>query len=382
LVTDLKDKKELKDSLKKLKGLPIKFVLGRHRKKDFINKDLIIKNPSVKWDSFYLKTAQKNNVLIKTDTEIFFDLFLGEIIGVTGTKGKSTIATLIYLLLKKKYPKNIFLAGNIGISPLEILSRANRKTKVVLELSSFALENLKKSPRVAVITNIFPDHLNRYKTLKDYIEAKKPIFKYQKKDDILILNKDNPYTKLLIKEAKSRVYFFSEKESKYAPAILVAKLYKVSKKDINIVISSFKGLSNRQEFIREKNGVRYYNDTAATTPQSTILAIKELRNKCKNIILIAGGEDKNLDYQDLSKEIKKNVSYLILLEGSASLKLEKELGNFPIFKTKKMTEAVKKAAAVAKKGDIVLLSPASASFNLFKNEFDRGRQFKEAVKKI
>jgi UDP-N-acetylmuramoylalanine--D-glutamate ligase len=377
LITDLRTKKELKDSLKKLKGLGAEFVLGKHRKQDFTKADLIIRNPGVARESSYLKIAQDNNIPVKTEIDIFFDLCPGQIIGVTGTKGKSTTATLIYLLLKRKYNKT-FLAGNIGISALEILSKLDKKSKVVLELSSFVLENLKKSPEIALITNLFPDHLNRYKSFKDYIEAKKSIFKYQKKNDILILNQTDPNTKKLSSQAKSKVYFF--KGSNQAAAIKVAKLLKVSLRDIEKVISNFKGIPNRQEFIALKKGVRYINDTTATNPDSLILAIKRFSDA--NIILIAGGEDKKLNYKELAKEIKKNIKHLILLPGTASQKIKKELGSFKIDSVNSMREAVKKAKKLAKKGDTVLLSPGAASFNLFKNEFDRGKQFIKEVKAL
>ena len=379
LVTDSKTKRQLKESVDKLKGLSIEFVLGKHRKEDFINTDLVIKNPGVPADSPYLKIAKKHKIPIKTDVSIFFDLCQAPIIGITGTKGKSTTATLIYLLLKKKYNKT-FLAGNIGISPLEILSKITEKSKVVLELSSFELEDLKKSPHIAVITTLFPDHLNRYKNFRKYIEAKKPIFKYQKKNDILILNYDNPEVKKLASEAPSKVLFF--RNSCISAALAVAKLFKISKKDIKKVLSNFKGVPNRQELIAAKKGIRYINDTTATTPQSVILAINTFKKRFPNsgIILIAGGLDKNLNYKNLAEEIKRNVSSLILLPGTASNKIKRELGSFKINWARSMKEVVKKAVSLAQKGDIVLLSPGAASFNLFKNEFDRGEQFKEAVK--
>ncbi len=382
LVTDLKTKKQLKESVDKLKGLSIEFVLGKHRKEDFINTDLVIKNPSVPADSSYLKIAKKHKIPIKNDISIFFDLCQAPIIGITGTKGKSTTATLIYLLLKKKYNKT-FLAGNIGISPLEILSKITKKSKVILELSSFELEDLKQSPHVAVITTLFPDHLNRYKNFREYIEAKKPIFKYQKKNDILILNYDNPEVKKLASEAPSKVLFF--RNSCISAALAVAKLFKISKKDIKKILSNFKGVPNRQELIATKKGVKYINDTTATTPQSVILAINTFKKRFPNsgIILIAGGLDKNLNYKNLAEEIKRNVNSLILLPGTTSKKIKKGLEKFDkIYLVKSMREAVKKAARLAQKGDIVLLSPGAASFNLFKNEFDRGEQFKEAVKNL
>jgi len=366
LVTDLKTKKQLKKSIDKLKGLPVKFVLGEHREKDFKEADLVIKNPAVRKDSPFLKMAKK----VKTDIQIFFDLFEGETIGITGTKGKSTAATLIYNLLKKEYP-NIFLAGNIGITPLEVLEKINKNSRVVLELSSFELEDLKKSPRIAAITTLFEDHLNRYKNLREYINSKKPIFKYQNKNDVLFLNKDNKYTKLLTKEAKGKVIFFKEGEL----AVKIADYFKIPQKDIKKVLSSFRGVPHRQEYIATVNGVKYINDTASTTPQSTIMAIERFRN----IILIAGGEDKNLNYEELRKEIKKEVKHLILFPGTATDKLKKGL-DYTLVES--MKQAVKKASQLAQKGDVVLLSPGAASFNMFENEFDRGNQFIKYVKEI
>lgn len=376
LVTDLKTRKELKESVKKLNQ--VKFVLGKHRKEDFINADLIIRNPAVPRESKYLKIAKDNNIPVKTDIDIFFDLCPGTIIGITGTKGKSTVATLIYLFLKKKYPKT-FLAGNIGVSPLEVLSKINKRSKVVLELSSFELENLKKSPNIAVITTLFPDHLDRYKNFKDYVNAKKSIFKYQNKNDILVLNKDSE-TKKLSLEAKSKVCFF--KGSNAAAAVLVAELFKISKKDIKKVLSNFKGVPHRQEFVVEKKGVKYFNDTTATNPRAVIFAIETFRKRFprSKIVLIAGGKDKKLIYRSLARKIKHDVDYVVLLPGTGSNKLKKDLSKF--YPVKSMKQAVKKASYLAQKGDIVLLSPGAASFNLFENEFDRGNQFVKAVKKL
>jgi UDP-N-acetylmuramoylalanine--D-glutamate ligase len=361
LVTDLKTRKQLKKSIEKLKGMPVKFVLGEHRFENFEKADLVIKNPAVRENSPYLKKAKQ----VKTDVQIFFDLFEGEIIGITGTKGKSTASTLIYNILKKKYPR-IKLAGNIGISPLEFLGKTDR---IVLELSSFELENLKKSPRIAVITTLFEDHLNRYKNFKEYVNSKKPIFKFQSKKDVLFLNKDNKYVKALAKEAKGKVIFFKEGKE----ALAVAEYYKI--KNAEKIINSFKGVPHRQEYICTKKGVTYINDTASTTPESTVLAIR----KFKNIVLIAGGEDKNLHYDKLKKEIKKLVKHLILLPGTATDKIKRGLS---YESASSMEEAVRKASQAAERGDTVLLSPGSASFNLFENEFDRGNQFVKYVKEI
>lgn len=370
LVTDLKKEKELNLSL--LENFPVKYVLGRHRKKDFKEADLVIKNPAVPWSSEYLKLAKGK---VKSDVMIFFELCPREqIIGITGTKGKSTTAFLTYLLLKEKYPA--LLAGNIGISPFKILDKITKETKVVLELSSFGLEGLQKSPKTALITNILPDHLDRYKNMEEYIEAKKNIFRYQEKEDILILNYDNLRTRMFSKEAKGKVCFFSEKD--FSGAITVAKTMKVPSEKIKKVLKDFKGLPGRQELVREKEGVRYYNDTTATMPEAVIKALKSFNN----IILISGGVDKGLKYNSLSKEIQKKVKFLILLPGSASELIAKRVSKKKTFFVSSMKEAVKKSASLSVKGDNVILSPGAASFNLFKNEFDRGDIFKEEVKKI
>lgn len=377
LITDLKSKKQLKDSLDRLKGLGIEFVLGNHRKEDFEDADLIIKNPDVPSTSSYLEIARKNNIPIKNDVEIFFDLCPAEIIGVTGTKGKSTVATLIYELLKDKY--HTVLAGNIGISPLEFLDNIKKDTKVVLELSSFVLENLRKSPHIAVITNLFPDHLNRYKNFHEYIEAKKSIYKYQDKNDILILNEKDPDTKKLSSEAKGKVHFFDGYNA--ASAVKVAELLNVSEDNIYKVVSNFKGVPSRQEFVTEIKGVKYFNDTTATNPRAVKFAIETFRKKYpkSKIILIAGGEDKKLSYRALAEDIEDNVDFLVLLPGNASDLIERDLKKFKIYKVKSMKKAVKRSSELANRGDIVLLSPGAASFNLFKNEFDRGYEFKKSI---
>jgi UDP-N-acetylmuramoylalanine--D-glutamate ligase len=399
LVTDLKTKNQLKESIGKLKGLPVKYVLGKHEKEDFKNADIIIKNPDVSNTSPYLEIARKSNISIETDISLFFKLSKAFIIGVTGTKGKSTTASLIYHILKPKY-KRIFLAGNIGISALGLLPKIKKGDKVVLELSSFELEDLKQSPNIAVITNILPDHLNRYASMAEYIESKKIIFKYQKKNDILILNYDDPVVRNFAKESKSKVRFFSVKEkpaeiinnsklfgehnlSNILAAVSVAKALNVSESSIKKSVKSFKGVSGRLEFIAEIKGVKYFNDTTATMPDAVIEAIKTFKNRFpkSRLIFICGGQDKNLDFKKMAQEIKKDVDKLVLLPGTGSVKLIKNLGrSYKLFHASSMREAVRKAGGWAIEGDIVVLCPGAASFNLFKNEFDRGGKFIESVK--
>ncbi len=398
LVTDKKTEKELKKTLHKLKNFPVKFFLGGHRKKDFRSVDLIVKNPGVSWESPYLKIAQENNIPVKTGLDIFFDFIPeSQVIGITGTKGKSTTASLSYLFLKNKIP--VVLAGNIGVSPLSVISKIKKNTKVILELSSFDLERIKKSPHIAVITSIFPDHLDRHKTFNSYLKAKANIFKYQGENDILILNKEDKISKKLSEKAVSKIYFFNPKEieSKYpqslikthplniAAAVALAKIFEISEKEIKLTLKKFKGVPNRQELVAVKGGIKYINDTSATNPSAVVWALKKLKkdDPSSNIVLIAGGVDKRLDYKEMAKEIKKSVKSLVLLPGSASKKIKDNLNGFnDIIEVFSMDEAVKQSSKIAKKGDIVILSPGAASFNLFQNEFDRGEKFINKVKEL
>ena len=398
LVTDLKTEDKLKDSIEKLKKFKrIKYALGGHKEEDFISADLIIKNPDVPETSPYLEIARKNNIPVETDISLFFKLSKAFTIGVTGTKGKSTTASLIYHIIKSKY-KRTFLAGNIGVSLLELLPKIKKSDRVVLELSSFELEGLTQSPNIAVVTNIMPDHLNRYGTMSEYVRTKKIIFKYQNEKDILILNNDDPAAKEFAKEAPSRVIFYSKivkpknfklfgEHNLYnlSAAIEVAKIMNISQKYIEKSLKSFKGVPNRQEFIKEVNGVKYFNDTTATMPEATITAISTFKKNFirSKLILICGGQNKGLKYDELIKTIKEKVDELVILPGTASDEIKNGLTGYNrIHEVASMYEAVNKTNELAKAGDVVILSPAAASFNLFKNEFDRGNQFVENVKKL
>ncbi len=412
LVTDLKTKEELKDSLKRLKDFNINFILGEHREKDFVKADLVIKNPDVPKNSPFLKKAKENNVSVKTDIEIFFNLFEGDIIGITGTKGKSTVASLLSLFLKKKYPRTL-LGGNIGISPLELLLRPKKGNIAVLELSSFELEDLGKSPKTAVITNILKDHLKRHGGFDNYLKAKKEIFLHQRKEDNLVLNYDDKKVKDFSSEAVSKVFYFSKEDSvdgsflkdndiyfkeekvcslndlkikgehnllNVLAAVTAAKIYGIDSKDIREVIRSFEGIPFRQQLISEIEGKKYYNDTTATIPEAVIEALNRFSG---DIILISGGVDKGSEYKGLAEKIKERVSSLILLPGTGTDKLKEELDRLDfkdVYFVKDMKEAVQKSSPL--KGDIVLLSPGGSSFNLFKNEFDRGEKFNQEVKEL
>lgn len=395
-ITDLKTKAELAPQFKRLNKFIIQhhyhrpiFHLGGHLEADFKNADLVIKNPGVRNTSTYLAIAKAAGVPIETDVSIFFKKCPAKIIGVTGTRGKSTTTALIYEILKTTGDQ-VFIGGNILYSPLGFLDKLKISDWVVLELSSWALESLTASPSVAVMTNIYPDHLNTYHSMAEYIAAKERIFKFQKKQDYLIINRQNKFTKKMAAKARSRVIFFDQvkinnprligehNEANIAAALAVARLAGVSEAMARRAIRQFKGLFGRLELVRQKNGIRWYNDTTATSPDGTLAALKTLaRGKKKSIILICGGVDKNLPYQGFGQKIAQVARKVILLPGTATEKFKSELSR--PFEVTSMTAAVALAKTLAKRGETVLLSPGAASLNIFKNEYDRGEQFVKAV---
>ncbi len=469
LVTDLKTKKELAPSLKQLQGLPIKYVLGRHREQDFIKTDMIIRNPGVPDNSPFLKIARKHRVPIETDMTLFWQLCPSKnIIGVTGTKGKSTTASLITHIFKTA-KKDTVLAGNIGISVLDALPKIKKDTWVVLELSSWQLEGVGKhriSPHIAVMTNILPDHLNKYKNFAAYSRAKQLILKYQEPGNLTVLNYDNLEVRKAAKKIKARVVWYSGNNPSQPPLMfppeadpplaetggvipplnirggkgelsllplrgahnlsnvlaastLSAEL-KIPPAIISKAIKTFKGVPNRLEHIHTFQGISFYNDTTATTPDACLAALRSFKEP---IILIAGGQDKNLNYNELGKAIATlpHVQKVFLLTHpayDASRKLlatvKKYGGDTKVTLALSIEEAVKKAWRTVKSeirstksetnsndqnlensnfgivsnfdirnsNFVILLSPAAASFGMFQNEFDRGKQFVDAVKKL
>ena len=428
-VTDLKTKEQLKDQIKRLGKLAAKitWILGEHREADFRSAEMIIKNPGVPKNSKYLKIARDNHVPVETDISLFFQLCdRKRIIGITGTRGKSTSSTLIYELLKTK--SNIaVLGGNITKSPLAQMAQVRRGGPVVLELSSWMLESLaelKKSPHLSLFTNIYPDHLNTYDSLADYIEAKKNIFAWQNLQDYVVLNRDNAYTRAMGRKVSAQRHWFSLKEFKeengcfvrkgkivcrlngveqnicsagdlalpgkhnlanVLGAVCVAMIYGVKPAVIKSVVKKFKGIPNRLELLRTLGGIKYFNDTTSTMPEATIAALQALGQN-RNIVLIAGGSDKGLDFKVLAREIKKFCKAVVLLKGTGTDRMNYELrimnygGDVTIANS--MPDAVGVAKASAKRGDIILLSPACASFGMFINEFDRGEQFRKIVNEI
>lgn len=392
LVTDLKDKVALKKSILKLKKYKdIQYHLGEHLKDDFKNNDLVVINPAVKPISEFYKLAKKNKQKLITDMGFLLEHTNAFVIGITGTKGKSTTTKLIYDLVKhevgaktnsffKKYNK-VFLGGNIRVSPFDFMDKLDEKSIVVLEMSSFQLYHtnyVKKSPDVSILTNIMPEHLDWHKDFEDYAWAKSLIFKYQKKDDVLIINKD---LKKMAKNAKSKVIYSSG--DNLDNVYQFAKHFQVEKKDADLIIKEFKGLEGRQEFVLNVNGRQFINDTCATHPVANLYML----NRFENPIVIWGGVDKGFDLKKLAREFEKRNIRLFIFQGTAGEKMLKVLKKDYVKKyvtsnVQTMNDAVEMAYKISKKDDFIVLSPGASSFNMFLNEFDRGEKFVKAIKSL
>lgn len=420
IVTDLKSKKELKVSLDRLKKFNgIKYVLGKHRIQDFKNRDLILKAAGVPLDSPYIKEAKKNKIPIEMSASLVTKLSGATIIGVTGTRGKSTVTQIIYEILKTAKQQRlrlccykgeafvrqeIFLGGNVrGIATLPLLETAKIGDIIVMELDSWQLQGFgdsKISPYISVFTNLMRDHMNYYKgSMMKYFADKSNIFKYQKKGDYLIAGKEIAKKIKNTKATKAKPLWKSKivvpkplpkdwrlkirgehNRKNSALAVSVASVAGVPQKVIKKVIENFKGVEGRLELIKTIRGIKIYNDNNATTPDATIVALHAL-GKDKNIVLIMGGADKGLDMTALLKEIPKYCKKIIIISGTGSDKLIKPTGlsdsNIGSLKV-----AIKLAMKNAIRDDIILFSPAFASFGMFKNEYDRGDQFIKIVKEL
>ena len=399
-MTDLKNADILKSSLDELKNFPnISYILGEHKNEDIDWADLIIKNPAVKPGNEYIEYAHKTGKQVEQDMGIFLQFVKpSQIVGITGTKGKSTTASLIYEVLKNTN-KDIIFAGNIGKSVLDAIEFINNKTVVILEISSFQLEafhDKKVSPKYALITNITPDHLNYYQTMDQYINAKKVIGRYQTKDDLLFIRKDDPVINQdFIKEFKGKIIYFSKDDlpknfnpalagkhnlENMAAALAVSKTFNVPQNNALKTLASFSGVPFRLELIKVWRGVKIINDTTATGPDAGIQALKTF----PGCILICGGMNKNMPYGEYAKAVIKYAKKVFFLTGDSTTEIKKLMENKDLIAgtyndLEKLLLDVKE---VIQDGDTILFSPAATSFNLFQNEFDRGRQFNQAVERV
>lgn len=410
-----------KDILEKVQELGIKSYLGENYLSNLKGFDYIFRSPSCRPDLPEIEAEVERGAILTSEIEMVLKLAPCKIVGVTGSDGKTTTTSLIYEILSKKY--KCFLGGNIGIPLFTKISEIRPEDIAVLELSSFQLMNMELSTDVAVVTNISPNHLNVHKDYQEYIEAKANIFKYQKEDGTLVINYDNDITKNFAKQANSKVVYFSRKEKLPNGVIFDEDTIKIcdndlrrhviNKKDVKIrglhnienicaaiaatkdligpedqkqAIMEFTGVEHRLEFVREIDNVKWYNDSIASSPNRTIAGLNSYNEK---IVLIAGGRDKHLDYDPIAKPIIEHVDTLIVMGETAekiknvvTRELERQKKTLNIIKVANVEEAVKTAKEVAKPNEIVLFSPASTSFDMFKNFEERGKKFKEEVNKL
>ena len=422
-ITDMKTKDELKAQIETLsKYESVEFHLGGHIESDFIENDIIVRNPAIKPDNKFLRLARNSGKEILMEMSLFHKLSPCPIIGITGTRGKSTTTTLIYEILEEVYKDNVFVGGNIGRSAIRQLHNLSSNDLAVLELSSFQLDAMgdsKVSPHIAVITNIFRDHLDWHGSIEEYIDAKKNIFLNQIENDYLILNIDDEVSKNLKDEAPGEVKTYSllNKESNYymdedlvvyengekllqlnspilqgkhnrynmLASIAATRIYDISTETIKSVLENFEGLECRQEFVREIDGVKYYNDTCATSVEAITAMFERFGESNEGkIVMIAGGVDKGLDYTHILNDMRKYLKALVLFEGTASEEINRITG--PYVETFKyfdsMRGAIDKAKEIVEPGDMVILCPGGSSFNMFVNEFDRGSKFVEYVNSL
>ena len=417
IVTDLKTKGELAPALKALsKFKNIKYVLGEHRLEDFKGRDMIMKSAGVPLDSIYIKEAKKNGIPFEMDVSLFAKTAPEVmVIGVTGTRGKSMTTTLIYEILKanEKFlsssakatagrgKRNVYIGGNLrGVATLPLLKKVKDGDILVCELDSWQLQGFgeaKISPSVSVFTTFMPDHMNYYKDdMGKYFGDKANIFKYQKKDDTLVIlpgmkefiKRDDLKGKLVVTDRKEvDTWKFNVKgdhhRNNLACAVKVAEVLGIQEAKIKKVVSKFKGLEGRTQLLKIYKGIKIYNDNNATTPEATIAGIEALKTNKKNIILICGGADKGLSLENFVKVVNDNCKSVVMIPGTGT---ERLITNYQLLITNEvgrdLKDIVKSALSQAKKGDIILFSPAFASFGMFNNEYERNDLFIKIIKKL
>lgn len=421
VVTDIKPKEKLEDILSQLNGLNnVEYILGSHPE-DISDIDLTIVSPGVPLDLPFIEKLKESNVKIIGEVELAYTLSNNPIfVGITGTNGKTTTTSLVGEIFKEAN-RDTYIVGNIGNPVIDTVDYTNENSVLVTELSSFQLESIDTfRPKVSSILNITEDHLNRHHTMENYINAKARIFENQEKSDFSILNYDDSIVRSLNKNNNASILYFSRQEKidqgvyldennnivisidgkqitvlnrnelslpgdhnleNAMAAILMTYVVGVDLEVIKQVLTTFKGVEHRLEFVTNKNGIMFVNDSKGTNPDSTIKAIGSYE---RPIILIAGGMDKHSDFTDMMKCATKNVKELVLL-GETADKIEasaRKEGLENITKVKNMEEAVKKAYELAKDGDVVLLSPGCASWDMYPNFEARGLDFKENIYKL
>ncbi len=414
---DRRSAEDLGENYTELEKLGVKFNLGDGYLNNLLG-DMIFKTPGMRYDVPELLKAKENGSIVTSEMEVFFEVCPSHIIAVTGSDGKTTTTTLIHKMMTDAGYKT-WLGGNIGNPLLTDTEKMKENDWVILELSSFQLHTMRKSPEIAVITNISPNHLDMHKDYKEYIDAKKNIMLYQNEGDTLIVNADNQVTADIGKSASGAVKYFSRNgmadvyldgniikrgiveilnikdikipgmhnvENYMAAIAAVSGL--VSKDVIVNVAKTFGGVEHRIELVRTLDGVKYYNSSINSSPNRTINTLRVFPNK---VIMIAGGKDKGIPYDEIGPALAEHVKVLILI-GATSDKIQEALdaeinktGNgkdIEVIRATSYEDAVNTARSKAHDGDVVLLSPASTSFDMFRNFEERGNLFKKIVNEL
>lgn len=413
LVTDLKTETELESSIAQLQTFPnIQFRLGGHEDEDFLSADCIVKGPSIRWDNPYIEKALQKNIPVIMESAYFAKHTKATLVGITGTRGKTTTTHMIHSVLQKFYTKGkIYLSGNIpGSCAIELLDKANADDIVILELSSWQLSGFHReevSPKYAVFTNVYEDHLNHYKDMGDYVHDKTAIFRYQKPQDSLIttakalenFRKNTITIPSAIVECTTDDYpselLHMRGDHNKLNAALAQKtaqliLPETDPHKITQEIRETHAVNFRQQIVTQSGNIVVVNDTTSTTPTSAIIAIETFTDK--KIVLVLGGNSKNLSLQGLAETIIKNVERIhaiILLEGSMTDEIVPILSSIEKLQVssvhKNFTQAVQDAYRVALEADepiYLLFSPGATSFAQFRNEFDRGEKFNAIISDI
>jgi UDP-N-acetylmuramoylalanine--D-glutamate ligase len=418
-VFDRKTAADLQIYFDQLTGLNLRFNLGDDYLSHLNGFEYVFIAPGIRKDLPEFEKARAAGAVFSSEMELFLAKCPGKIIGITGSSGKTTTTTLIGKMVAAAFASS-FVGGNIGRSLIGDLPQMNQSSRIILELSSFQLQELKQSPNLAVITNVTPNHLDMHSSMNEYIQAKSNILRYQGSGDIAILNHDNEITRNLQSLVKGDLYFFSFNrkipEGAYLDgeelalriggnteivcsrsdlkllgdhnveniltAALAARLTGVPLNEISEVAVSFTGVEHRLELVRELNGVSYYNDSISTTPARALAGLKAMT---RPTVLIAGGYDKKLPFDELAAQIVKTCKHLVVLGVTAPLiiaAVHAVQPGFPISRAGDLPEAIARAAGVTVPGDVVLLSPACASYDMFRNFQERGSLFKELVNKL
>ena len=415
---DKKNEVELGDITLEFKNKGVKLVLGENYLDNLTGFEVVFKTPSMRIDCDALVKAKNEGAYITSEMEEFVRYCKGKVYGITGSDGKTTTTTIVSKLLEA-HGYTTWVGGNIGTPLFSNIEEINENDKVVLELSSFQLMTMNSPIDVAVVTNLAPNHLDMHKDMEEYIDSKRNIYLYQGKEDVLVVNRENEITYNFEKDANGEIREFSsrriiENGSYFKDGILYLQGKEVCKKedivikgmhnvenylaafiatkdDVKIdvmkkVAESFGGVEHRCELVRELNGVKYYNDSIASSPTRTLAGLFAFERK---VILIAGGYDKHIPFEPLAEEGYPYIKELILLgdtkysikEAFDRVNLEKGIV-IPVSIVESLEEAVDKAKNIAGKGDIVTLSPACASFDMFPNFAARGNKFKEIVNSL